>query len=121
MKIILALLIFLTLLPIARSQETTSNNTGSPSYFQFKQKMQQQLADVSQRLQALEQQLPTYSPTKQKDVQETLVQLQRLRDTIAQKLDALSQLKPEQYADTKKVIEHNYHRLCYQLDKVAQK
>ncbi len=121
MKIILALLMFLTIVPIARSQETVINNTGGPGYFQFKQKMQQQLADVSQQLQSLEHQLPAYSPTKQKALQEALVQLQHLRDTITERLDALSQVKPEQYADTKQVIEHNYHRLCYQLDKIAQK
>jgi hypothetical protein len=116
MKTLLNLIVVLSMASPAWSQ--TSLN---PDYPLFKQKMQQQLAKVSQQMQAIEHQLPTQPANKQKDQLEALKQLQQLRNTIADKVDGLSQVDNTQFTQKKQIIEHNYNRLCYHLDKIAAK
>ena len=116
MKTIISLIILLLASPLAWSQTSTN-----PDYPLFKQKMQQQLADVSQQMQTIEQHLQVQPTNKQKDLQRALIQLHQLRDTIEEKVDGLSQVDNEQFSSKKQIIEHNYNRLCYHLDKIAAK
>lgn len=102
------------------ARPTPSAQVESSSYQQFKLTMQQQLAEKSVQLQRVSQQMQQEPlSSKQRQVrQRKLQQLQALRDTLVNKLDFLGQVSPEQYADAQQVFEHNYQRLCYQLNKL---